>query len=202
MDLDLVHIHSASTDGGGHLNALTLSAGSVGGHEALQLRLVLGNHVQICAEAAGGQHHSLGVHSDGLAGRTGGLDAHSSAARIGQDLVGGGVQQDLNASLLTVLLQQGDHIGTDRNGLALCVHRAMDALDGCAAKAGNAVQGDAVLVQPIDGISRVGAQGLHQSRVVDALAADHGVQLHQLNRVEVAGGVLLVLCPLLRDGLC
>ena len=78
----------------------------------------------------------------------------------------------------------------------------MDALDGCAAKAGNAVQGDAVLVQPIDGISRVGAQGLHQSRVVDALAADHGVQLHQLNRVEVAGGVLLVLCPLLRDGLC
>ena len=202
MDLDLVHIHSAGTDGGGHLNALALSAGSIGGHEALQLGLVLGNHVQICAEAAGGQHHSLGVHSDGLAGRTGGLDARSCAVGIGQDLVGGGVQQDLNASLLTVLLQQGDHVGTDRNGLALCVHRAMDALDGCTAKAGNAVQGDAVLVQPVDGVSAVSAQSLHQSRVVDALAADHGIQLHQLNRVEVAGGVLLVLCPLLGDSLC
>ena len=201
MDLDLIHIHGASADCGRHLNALTLCACGVGGHEALQLGLVLGDHVQICAEAAGGQHHSLGVHSDGLAGRTGGLDAHSSAVGIGQNLICGGVQQDLDTGLLAVLLQQGDHVGTDRNGLALCVHRAMDALDGCTAKAGNAVQGDAVLVQPIDGISRVGAQGLHQSGVVDALAADHGVQLHQLDRVEVTGGVGLILSPLLGDSL-
>ena len=107
-----------------------------------------------------------------------------------------------DAGLLAVLLQQGDHVGADGNGLALCVHRAMDALDGCAAEAGNAVQSDAVLVQPVDGVSAVRAQSLHQSGVVDALAADHGVQLHQLHRVEVALGVCLISCPLLRDGLC
>ena len=77
----------------------------------------------------------------------------------------------------------------------------MDALDGCAAEAGDVVQGDAVLVQPVDGVSRVCAQSLDQSRVVDALAADHGIQLHQLDRVEVAGGVGLIGSPLLGDGL-
>ena len=61
-------------------------------------------------------------------GSTGGLDANSSAVVIGQDLGGGGVQHHLDTSLLTVFLQQGDHVGTDGNGLALCVHRAMDAL--------------------------------------------------------------------------
>ena len=62
------------------------------------------------------------------------------------------------------------------------------------------MQGDAVLVQPVDGISAVGAQGLHQSRVIDTLAADHGIQLHQLHRVEVAGGVGLISSPLLGHG--
>ena len=202
MDLDLVHVHGSSADGLCHLDALTLDASGVGGHEALQLRLVLDDHVEVCAEAAGGQHHSLGVDGDGLAGRTGGLDARSCAVGIGQDLVGGGVQQDLNASLLTVLLQQGDHVGADGNGLALCVHRAMDALDGCTAEAGDVVQGDAVLVQPVDGVSGVCTQGLDQLGVVDALAADHGIQLHQLDRIEVAGGVGLIGNPLLGDGLC
>ena len=78
----------------------------------------------------------------------------------------------------------------------------MDTLDGCAAEAGNAVQGDAVLVQPVDSVSAVGAQSLHQCGVVDALAADHGVQLHQLHRVEVALGVCLISSPLLGDSLC
>ena len=76
----------------------------------------------------------------------------------------------------------------------------MDPLDGCAACKGNAVQGDALLTQPVDGISAVGAQGLHQSRVIDTLAADHGIQLHQLNAVKVAGGVGLVGSPLLGHG--
>ena len=64
------------------------------------------------------------------------------------------------------------------------------------------MQGDAVLVQPVDGVSGVCAQGLDQLGVVDALAADHGIQLHQLDRVEVAGGVGLIGSPLLGDGLC
>ena len=202
MDLDLVHVHGSSADGLCHLDALALSAGSIGGHEALQLGLVLGDHVQICAEAAGGQHHSLGIHGDGLAGGTGSLHAHNSAVCIGQQLGSGGVQQGLHAGLVAVLLQQGDHVGAHRKGLALSIHGAVDTLDGCAAEAGNAVQSDAVLVQPVDGVSAVGAQSLHQSGVVDALAADHGVQLHQLHRVEVALGVCLISCPLLRNGLC
>ena len=77
----------------------------------------------------------------------------------------------------------------------------MDALDGCAAKAGNAVQGDAVLVQPVDGVGTVGAQSLHQLRVIQTLAADHGVQLHQLHAVKVAFGVSLISSPLLRNSL-
>ena len=201
MDLDLIHVHSVSAHSGSHLNALTLCACGVGGHKALQLRLVLGDHLQICAEAAGGQHHSLGIHGDGLAGGTGSLHAHNGTACIGQQLGSGGVQQGLHAGLVAVLLQQGDHVRAHRNGLALSIHGAMDTLDGCAAEAGNAVQGDAVLVQPVDGVSAVGAQGLHQCGVVDALAADHGIQLHQLHRVEVALGVCLISCPLLRDSL-
>ena len=201
MDLDLIHVHNVSTHSGSHLNALTLCACGVGGHKALQLGLVLGDHVQICAEAAGGQHHSLGIHGDGLAGGTGSLHAHNGTVCIGQQLGSGGVQQGLHAGLVAVLLQQGDHVGAHRKGLALSIHGAVDTLDGCAAEAGNAVQGDAVLVQPVDGVSAVRAQSLHQSGVVDALAADHGVQLHQLHRVEVALGVCLISSPLLGDSL-
>ena len=202
VDLDLVHVHGSSADGLSHLDALALDAGGVGGHEALQLGLVLDDHVEVCTEAAGSQNDCLGVDGDGLTGSTGGLDAHGSAVGIGQDLSCSGVQHHLDAGLLAVLLQQGDHVGADGNGLALCVHRAMDALDGCTAEAGDVVQGDAVLVQPVDGVSRVCAQGLDQLGVVDALAADHGIQLHQLDRVEVAGGVGLIGSPLLGDGLC
>ena len=202
MDLDLVHVHGSSADGLCHLDALALDAGGVGGHEALQLGLVLDDHVEVCTEAAGSQNDCLGVDGDGLTGSTGGLDAHGSAVGIGQDLSCSGVQHHLDAGLLAVLLQQGDHVGADGNGLALCVHRAMDALDGCTAEAGDVVQGDAVLVQPVDGVSGVCAQGLDQLGVVDALAADHGIQLHQLDRVEVAGGVSLIGSPLLGDGLC
>ena len=201
VDLDLIHIHGVGTDGGCHLNALALSAGSVGGHEALQLRLVLNDHVQVCAETAGSQHNSLGIDGDGLTGSTGSLHAHSSAVGVGQDLGSGGVQQSLHTSLVAVLLQQRNHVRTDGNGLAVAVHGAMDALDGCAAEAGHAVQSDAVLVQPVDGVGTVGAQSLHQLRVIQTLAADHGVQLHQLHAVEVALGVSLISCPLLRNGL-
>ena len=58
-----------------------------------------------------------------------------------------------------------------------------------------------MLVQPVDGVGTVGAQSLHQLRVIQTLAADHGVQLHQLHAVEVALGVSLISCPLLRNGL-
>ena len=200
VDLDLVHIHGTGTDGRCHLNALALDAGSVGGHKALELRLVLHDHVQVGTETAGSQDHGFGVDGDGLTGSAGGLNAAGCAVGIGQDLVGGGVQQDLNTGLFAVLLQQGDHVRAHREGLALCVHRAMDALDRSAAKAGNAVQGDAVLIQPVDGIGTVLAESLHQSGIVDALAADHGIQLHQLHRVEVAGGVGLISSPLLGHG--
>ena len=200
MDLDLVHIHGVSADGLCHLDALAQDAGGVGGHKALQLGLVLNDHIHVCAETAGGQDHGLGVDGNGLTGSAGGLDANSSAVVIGQDLGGGGVQHHLDTSLLAVLLQQGHHVSAHRDDLALLIHRAVDPLDRCAACRGDAVQGDALLTQPVDGISAVGAQGLHQSRVIDTLAADHGIQLHQLNAVKVAGGVGLVGSPLLGHG--
>ena len=201
MDLDLVHIDRASADGRCHLDALTLCAGGVGGHEAGQLRLVLGDHVEVCAEAAGREDHALGVDDDGVAVLVRAGNAHSSAVCVGQDGINGGVQNDLDAALLAVLLQQGDHVSADGDDLALFVGGAVDALDGRTAEAGDVVQGDAVLIQPVDGGSRALTQGLDQLGIVDALAADHGVQLHQLDAVKVAGGVGLISCPLFGDGL-
>src|SRR5699024_8467144 len=194
--LDLVHVHGARADGHGHVDALALGAGGVGGHEAGQLRLVIHHHVQVGAKAAGGQDDGLGVDGDGRAVLVGGGDAHGGAVGVGEDLVGGGVHDELDAQLLTLGLEQGDHVAAHRDSLALAVHRAVDALDRSAAKAGNAGQLDALLAQPGDGVGRVGAQGLHQGGVVGAVAADQGVQLHQLHRVKVAHGVGLVLGPL------
>ena len=56
-------------------------------------------------------------------------------------------------------------------------------------------------VQPVDGRGAVFAQGLNQVKVVDGLAADHGVKLHELHAVEVAFGVFLIGLPLLAHGL-
>ena len=201
MDLDLVHIHGACADGSRHLNALALCASGIGGHEACQFGLVLGDHIEVGTETAGGQNDALGVDDDGVAVLIGTGNAHGCAVGIGQDGIDGGVQHDVNAALLAVLLQQRDHVSAHGDDLALFVDRAVDALDGCTAEAGDVVQGDAVLIQPVDGVCRAFAQGLDQLRVIDALAADHGVQLHQLHAVEVAGGVGLIGCPLLGNGL-
>ena len=97
MDLDLVHVHGARADGHGHVDALALRARRIGGHKACQIGLILHDHVEVGAETAGGQNDGLGVDGDGCAVLVGGLDAHGCAVGVGQDLVGGGVEQDLNA---------------------------------------------------------------------------------------------------------
>ena len=56
-------------------------------------------------------------------------------------------------------------------------------------------------VQPVDAGGAVFAEGLDQVKVIDRLAADHGIQLHELHAVEVAFGLLLVGLPLLAHGL-
>ena len=77
----------------------------------------------------------------------------------------------------------------------------MDTLDGSAAEAGDAGHRRADGLQPVNGIVTVLAEGADQFRIVQALAADHGIQLKQLCGVEVVS--LLVIClvgiPLLLD---
>ena len=194
MDLDLVHVHGGGAHGLGHLDAVAGDAGGVGGDEAVQLGLELGHHLQVGAEAAGGQHHALGV--DGVAL---GLDAHGGAVGH-QDLSGGGIEDDLHAVVLAGLLEDGDEVGADGDGLALGVHGAVDALDAGAAEGAHVVQVGADGGQPLNGGGGVLGQGLDQVVVVQVLAAHQGVQDEQLHAVKVAGGVGLVGVVLLLNG--
>ena len=75
----------------------------------------------------------------------------------------------------------------------------MDTVDGRAAECTGVLQVDVVVAQPLNALGGVLGQHLDQLGVVDALAADHGIQLHQLHGVEVAFGVLLVGSPLNLD---
>ena len=199
VNLNLIHVHGSSAQSLSHLDALTLNTGSIGGHEASQLGLVGNNHVQVGAEAAGGQDDSVSID-----GQLGAIVCHAghaagSAVGIGEDGINSGVQDDFHTGILEVLLQNGHDVSAHGQGLALGVDGSVDSLDGSAAECANAGQRSAHGIQPNDGISGVAAQGLDQLGVVDTLAANHGVQLHQLNRVEVAFGICLVGFPLLTD---
>ena len=92
-------------------------------------------------EGAGRQNHALGVDHNSVAVLIGAGDAHGSALGIGQDGVHGGVQHAVDTALCAVLLHQGDEVCANGDHLALSIGGAVDTLDGCAAEAGNVVQG-------------------------------------------------------------
>ncbi len=75
----------------------------------------------------------------------------------------------------------------------------MDALDGRAAEGRHIGQADALALQPFNGLGGVVHQGIDQRGIVDALAADHGVQREQLGGIEVALGIGLPGVPLFLD---
>ena len=73
----------------------------------------------------------------------------------------------------------------------------MDALDGRAAEAADARQLCADAAEPFDRGGAVFAQRFDQLRIIDVLAANLRIQLHELHRVEIALGVFLISSPLL-----
>ena len=202
MDLDLVHIDGVRAGLHGHGDALALRAGGVGGHEAVQRGLIGGDHRQVRAEAAGSQDDGLGVHHDLVAALAHGMDADGGSAFIQQDFIGGGVGQDRDVFFgLAGGLQAGHDVSAHGEDLAVLVHRTMDALDGSAAEGSHVVQLDADGAQPLDGAFGLGSQGVDQGGVVQALAADDGVQLKQLHAVKIPFGRGLVGCVLLGNRL-
>ena len=197
MDLDLVHVHRRRAEFRGHQDALALDAGRVGRHEAFQLRGVAGDHLQVGAESAGGKDHGLGFHGDLVAGLADGFHADDRAGFIRQQFFSRYVGQDRQVVPRGAgLFQDRDHISADGNRLAFFVDRAVDPLDGRAAEGRHVVQVSADRAQPFDGGRAVVHQGIDQLRIVQALAADQGVQGEQFRRIKVAFGSRLPGFPL------
>ena len=76
----------------------------------------------------------------------------------------------------------------------------MNAHDGRAAEGADGHEVRVLGSQPVDGVRGVVHQGHDQVEVVDALAADHGIQGEQLRGIEVADRVGLVRLKLRLDG--
>ena len=184
VDLDLVHVHGGGADSLSHLNAVTGAAGGVGGDKAIQRGLQLSYHLQVGAEAAGGQDHALGID-----GETGGgcLYTHSLAV-LHDDLIHGGVKDDLHPGILASLLQDGHDVGTHIGLLTGVILGPMDAVDAGAAKGTHIVQVGTDALQPLHTGGGVLGQHGDQVQIIDALAAHHSVQDHQVDRVKVALG--------------
>ena len=137
-----------------HGNALALNAGGVRAHEALEAGLIALDHLVVRAEAAGGQHDRLRVDRDGVARRA--LADHADRrAALHQDLLRGRAQAHFNFAIRQILHNELAH-GHD---LALRVERAVDALDGRAAEAGDARHIRADALEPGNGVRAVFPQG-------------------------------------------
>ena len=171
----------------------------VGGHKARELRLERGHAVEVGAEAAAGQNDGLGA--DGVFAVLA-LDLHADSLAVFHDQLGrGGVGAQVDLILgLHVGGQHLDQIRADRGGLAVLGGGAMDALDARAAEGADVGQVRVLGGQPVDGLGGVARQGHDQIQVVQALAADHGIQREQLDGIKVAGRVRLVCLKLRLDG--
>ncbi len=191
MQLDLIHIHGSCTDLFTHGDTLAQDARCIGGNVALQILIVLGNHLVVGAETACRDHHCLGVNGH-LAAVLGGCFDAGCCTILHEDLLCGGVVHDLYAAVLQILLQDGDHVRAHRKGLALVIHRTVNTLYGSTAELGNIMECHAVLIQPVNGILRILAEGLHQLRIIESLAAHQGIQLEELHRIEIALRICLI----------
>ena len=191
MNLNLLHIHGRRADGHSHVDAVAGDGGHIGGHKAREFRLERGHAVQIGAEAAAGQNDGLGA--DGVFAVLI-LDLHADSLAVFHDQLGGGgvgAQVDLILGL-HIGGQHFDQIRADRGGLAVLGGGAVNALDARAAERADVGQMRVLGGQPVDGFGRVAGQSHDQIQVVQAFAADHGIQREQLDGIKVAGRVRLV----------
>ena len=126
MHLDLVDVHRVGTDGLGQQDAVARCAGLVGGDGIEQLGAVLGEHLMVGAEAAGGHDDGLCIVSDaGTGAQVGGTHAAHCAAIVDEELVGAHLRHGGDVALLALLAHVAHEVGT--HGLA--VLGTMDALD-------------------------------------------------------------------------
>ena len=191
MNLNLIHIHGRRADGHSHVDAVAGDGGRIGGHKAREFRLERGHAVQIGAEAAAGQNDGLGA--DGVFAVLI-LDLHADSLAVFHDQLGGGgvgAQVDLILGL-HIGGQHFDQIRADRGGLAVLGGGAVNALDARAAERADVGQMRVLGGQPVDGFGRIAGQSHDQIQVVQAFAADHGIQREQLDGIKVAGRVRLV----------
>ena len=191
MELNLVQIPRGSAYRGGHDDAVAGGTGGIGGHRTGQAGFILGDHVHIRTVAAGGQHHGLGT--DGIHG-VGALRLNAHGLAVLHDDGGGpGIVHDGNLHVVQYLQEGSDQVRAH----AVAVSRGVDAGYGSAAGESQLGQRRTDGIQPVDGAGGGSGQGRDQGGIVDALAADHGIQSHELRGVEIALGVCLVGIPLL-----
>ena len=193
MQLDLIQVPGGSTNRGGHYQTISGSAGGVGGDGTGQTGLVLNDHVHIGTEAAGGQHYGLGVDRIHRVGGFGG-DAGNCTVRYIQS--GGlGVVHYGDVHLVQHIQEGSDQVSP----YTIAVRRRVDPGYGSTAGESQLRQGGTNGIQPVDTVGGILGECLHQGGIVDAFAANHGVQSHQLGSIEVSLGIGLVGIPLLLD---
>ena len=100
-----------AADGPDHVHAVAVQAGNAEGEHifAPLPAHVLLDHVNVVAHAAGSHNDAVAEALDLLAVISDSQNAANLALRTGQDLLDGGVQLDLNADLLGILMDLLDH---------------------------------------------------------------------------------------------
>ena len=174
VQLDLLDIDQVRAQGLGHDDAVAGRAGRVGGHGAFQVWPVLGVHLLIGAEAAGRQDNRLAV--EGIVCVLAlGFHAADLSVRVDQQFRGCGVVHDADAQFLQfaleVIHQESAHAGA--------VFRCMDPVHGGAAREGNFRQGRVNRIQPVDRVGGTVGQFSDKFRIVQRMAALHGIRRKQ-----------------------
>ena len=178
MHLDLVDVHGVGPDGLGQYDAVAGGAGLVGGHGVEQLRAVLGEHLVVGAEAAGGHDDGLRVVGDGGAGaQVAGTHAADGAALVAEQLLGLHLRDGRHAALLAL----GAHVAHEVGAHGAAVLGAVDALDRGAAGGGELGEVHPALLQALEGgVGVLAHEGdeVHVAQLVAALVGVAGEELH------------------------
>ena len=152
----------------------------------------------IAAETAGCENNSISIDCDSVAVCISCLYTVGTVF-INKDFFDSGVKENGDVAGVDVLFKQRNNVCTDGDDLAFVIDRAMDTLDRSTAESGNVVESDADGIEPLDAFSGVFTESLDEFGVVDSLTADHGVELHEFDGIEVSVRSGLICIPLLFD---
>ena len=180
-----------------HVEAVAIHAGHGKGVEVLapvEADEVL-DHLGVGAKAAGGDDDRLGGDVDFLAVLVDGLHAHDSALVVGDELLAGGLEHELDAQCLGTLGHALGHRGRGaRAGLGavlglddvpgvLAVGVSAGALAG-AERGAHGVELDAHVHEPLDGVAALEVVRAHKAGVNLVVGIEH-VATEQLARGDL-----------------